>query len=87
LVLSALRQYRALKRSVFTNSKNADPAQREVLEQLEDRLKEVRTKQGEIYEKLWEVESDPDNVVSLVERLNIPELERETEEPSAETGA
>ena len=84
LVLSELGHYRTLKRNLFKDSKTVAPDQREVLAQLEDRLKEVRTKQGEILEKLWDAE--PNKVVYLAKRQKIQKLEQEAEEPLAETG-
>jgi len=84
-ILSTLGQYRALNRGVFSDPKNVASEQREVLGQLEVRLKEVRTRQGEIYEKLWA--SDPGKVTHLEERRKVQKLELEIGEPSAETGS
>jgi transcriptional regulator with XRE-family HTH domain len=79
-VLSTLRHCRALKRGMFADSEKVAPGQREALEQLEDRLKEVRNKQREILGQLREVAPNPGEVIDLSERLGIPELEREERE-------
>jgi transcriptional regulator with XRE-family HTH domain len=86
LVLETLGHFRALQRSLFKEHEAATSHQRETLDRLEGRLKAVRNKATEAYERLWNAEPDPDKVISLDDRRKLQALEQEVRELSTGAG-
>ncbi len=73
--LEAVGLHHALTRELRESPGMATARQREILDQLGRRSKEIRRRTAEAFQRCWDEESDPDKVVSIFERRKLEELE------------